>query len=329
MTTFETLTLSKSLSALSLPLKRWFKVAGSIWQISTNADEILDVMRGTCEPLDDQRAGVDLFLSVVVDFDLHDRPPWQQPYYRGLDHLVYGAFGPGSSMLIDLRRRCVIASLSRALARDLNYWKRILVPMILGTTSAFVGITPIHCACLVKGGYGLLLGGDSESGKSTLALSLALNGFAYLADDWTYLSRSGFELSAWGLPTPVKLLPDTVKFFPQLSSFEPVVSQNGELAIEVDPVEAFGVDRSLCCEPRWLVFLERSGEKCATFRRISSAEAASRFASDLGMLPKCFSDVVEDQLRTIRTLVDRECWVLRHGLAPTALARLFAEFCKA
>jgi hypothetical protein len=312
----------------ALLLKGRFRVAGSIWEISTNANEILEAVRGTCERLDDEDVGADLFVSIVVDFNLHDQPPWPQPYYRGLDQFVYGAFGPGSSMLIDLQGRRVIASFSPAVARDLSYWKRILVPMILGTTSAFIGITPLHCACLVKDGFGLLLGGGSEAGKSTLSLSLALNGFAYLSDDWTYLSRSGSQVSAWGLPTPIKLLPDAVRFFPQLSGFEPALSQNGELAVEVDPVETFGVDRSLYCEPRWLVFLERAEEKRATFRRISSAEAFSRFASDLERLPECISDVVDDQLRTIRRVVERECWVLRHGLGPPALARLFEEFCK-
>jgi hypothetical protein len=203
----------------------------------------------------------------------------------------------------------------------------VILPVLLGIASASIGVTPLHCACLVKNGHGLLIGGESEAGKSTLALSLSLNGFAYLSDDWTYFSRSGNQVCAWGLPTPVKLLPDAFKYFPRLAALEPAISQNGELAFEVDPVGTFGVSRSLYCEPRWLVFVERTQEPCAVFKPIGSAEAASRLAADLEMLPSCISYQREHQLATIKALVNRDCWVLRHGMTPSSVARELEEFC--
>ena len=36
---------------------------------------------------------------------------------------------------------------------------------------------------------------------------------------------------------------------------------NGELAYEVDIAEAFGARVERACEPRWLIFLERTQEK--------------------------------------------------------------------
>jgi len=161
-----------------------------------------------------------------------------------------------------------------------------------------------------------------------LALALSLNGFAYLSDAYTYVSRSLSNLQGWGLPIPLKLLPDAAKFFPRLAGIEPAVSQNGELAFEVDPVDTFGVNRSLSCEPRWLVFLERTEDPHAVFRPINSSEAAFRLASDLEMLPPCISGQHERQLATIHTVVDRECWVLRYGMTPLSVARELAEFCK-
>jgi hypothetical protein len=155
-----------------------------------------------------------------------------------------------------------------------------------------------------------------------------LNGFAYLSDDWTYFSRSGTQVRAWGLPTPVKLLPDGSKYFPRLADYEPAISQNGELAFEVDPVETFGVRRSLSCEPRWLVFLERTQEAGAVFNPIASSEAASRLAADLEILPSSISGQREYQLATIKALVNRECWVLRHGMTPSSVARELGNFCE-
>jgi hypothetical protein len=162
-----------------------------------------------------------------------------------------------------------------------------------------------------------------------LAVTLALNNFAFLSDDWTYFSRSGSRAQAWGLPTPVKLLPDAVKYFPQLTEAQIATSLNGELAYEVDPVEVFGVDRSLFCEPKWLVFVERTDWAGTFFKLISSDDAFRRFAGELEELPADISNVRKQQLQTIRALVNRECWLLQHRLPPALVAEKLSEFCVA
>jgi hypothetical protein len=297
--------------------------------IASNAAEVLAAARQIFQPANDVASPIALTIWCYVDSRILEEKPWPQPHFRGLDHLVYAAYGPGSSMLMDLRLRRVIGMFSPAMACDLDYWKYVLLPILLGVTSASIGITPLHCACLVKDGRGLILGGASGAGKSTLALSLSLSKFAYLSDDWTYFSQSGSRVHAWGLPTSVKLLPDTVKFFPRLTNTQLVRSLNGELAYEVDPVQVFGADRSLCCEPEWVVFIERSEEPRAVFRPISSEDAFARFASELEVLPSCISEMWIAQLKTIKTLVSRECWVLRHGLTPALVAEELSEFCGA
>jgi hypothetical protein len=321
-------TMVKRNSVASLSFEARFLVAGSVWLIASNSAEILTAARETFPSCDDATAPAALTINCFVDSHIRESPPWPQPHFRGLDHLVYAAYGPGSSMLIDLHRRRVMGLFSPAMAADLAYWKRVLLPILLGITSAAIGISALHCACLVRDGRGLILGGASGAGKSTLAVQLALEKFAYLSDDWTYFSRSDSKLLAWGLPIPVKLLPDTVNYFPELSKAQLAPSLNGELAYEVDPDVFFGIDRSLCCEPQWLVFIERSGEPRATFRRIGSKEAFSRFASELERLPACISDLRDLQLQTIAALVDRECWVLQHGLTPALVAQELSRFCQ-
>jgi hypothetical protein len=312
---------------VALLLEARFMVAGSTWMISSNSEEVLKAAQETLQPARDDARATDLWVSVYVDFEVPDRPRWSQPRFRALDHLYYAMYGPCDSMLVDQQRRRVVGLFSSGTARDVSYWKRVILPVLLGIASASIGVTPLHCACLVKNGHGLLIGGESEAGKSTLALSLSLNGFAYLSDDWTYFSQSGNQVCAWGLPTPVKLLPDAFKYFPRLAALEPAISQNGELAFEVDPVETFGVSRSLSCEPRWLVFVERTQEPCAVFRQIGSSEAASRFAAELEILPSCISTQRERQMDTINALVQRDCWVLQHGMVPSLIAQKLAEFC--
>ena len=312
-----------------LPFEARFLVAGSVWVIAANAPEILAAARDTFQPADDTSRPIALKVSCFVDSELGAEKPWPQPHFRGLGHFVYAAYGAGGAMLIDLRQRRVISRFSPAMARDSSHWKRVILPILLGVTSASIGITPLHCACLVRDGQGLMLGGTAGAGKSTLAMTMALNNFAFLSDDWTYFSQSGSTLQAWGLPTPVKLLPDAIKFFPQLTESQIAPSLNGELAYEVDPVVVFGVDRSLFCVPKWLVFVERTERTGAFFKLISSDDAFHRFAGELEELPADIANMREQQLETIRSVVDRECWVLQHRLPPALVAERLAQFCAA
>ncbi len=269
------------LSQEGLPLGARFFVAGSVWDVRSNSHEILQAMRETFEPVGSgQRAGLNVRFH--VDLTANSAPRWSKPHFRALDHLYYATYGPCDSMLVDQLSRRVIGSFSPAVAHDLRYWKQTVLPVLLGIVSASIGVTPVHCACVVKSGSGLLLGGESGAGKSTLALSLSRNGFSYLSDDCTYLSRAGTGMRAWGLPIPVKVLPDAVSYFPELGSLDPVLSLNGEWALSVDPTEISNVERCLSCAPRWLVFLERKVYSPPVIKPLRSSEAASRLVGGLG-----------------------------------------------
>jgi hypothetical protein len=315
-----------SLAPDNLPLGARFFVAGSIWDLRSNSEEILRAMQETFHQVGGEQQA-DLHLRFHVDFAVNNAPRWSTPHFRALDHLYYATYGPCDSMVVDQMGRRVIGSFSPAVARDLRHWKQTILPVLLGIASASIGVTPVHCACVVKGRFGLLLGGASGAGKSTMALSLSRNGFSYLSDDCTYLSRTVTGTRAWGLPTPVKLLPDAVSYFPELISLDPVLSLNGEWAINVDPTEISNVQRCLSCTPRWLVFLERKVDSPPVIKSLSSCEAASRLVADLETLPASLFDQYEYQLETINRLVDRECWVVQHSLKPEPLVRLMAEIC--
>lgn len=230
-------------------------------------------------------------------------------------------------MVIDLLRRRVIGSFSPAMAKDLDYWKRVILPALLGIASAAIGITALHCACLVNDGKGLLIAGESGSGKSTLSLALAQSGLAFLSDDWTYLSRRNGGLIAWGPPSAIKLLPDAASFFADLSSWPVKPFLNGEMALEVDP-EILGVRRTLSCQPKWLMFLQRNAEPVFKVTRISPAEASARFEGTLERLPASMEEARQQQLATIRELAECDSWLLECGGTPQALADRILRLCE-
>jgi len=311
-----------------VPIQAFFDVMGTVWQVSSNSEKLLETVQDTFPLLSNLPARADLSLFFQVNRQAQAYVTQHRPHFRALDHLYYASFAPHDSMVIDQQHRQVVGQISIELAQDKSFWKHTILPVLVGIVSASIGITPVHCACVARNdGTGLLLGGASGSGKSTLAVTLASAGFNYVSDDCTYLSRANTDICAWGLPIPAKLLPESVAYFPQLHGATPRESLNGEIAFQVDPNQLFGSAPMLSCKPQWLIFIERCAGSRPTFQTISSQDAANRLVQDLELLPESIADQRDYQLETIKQLVDRECWVLRHGVPPQELAEVLASFC--
>lgn len=308
------------------PFLEHYLMAGVPGSISTNWEPILAAAREcfclleipSCEPR--------LHLRFWVDPKGDTKPPWPKPFFRGLDHLIFAGFDSQSSILVDLRTRRGIGRFSPAMGSDCAYWKASIFPVLISIMGATVGITELHCGCVVKNGSGLLLAGHSQSGKSTLALALAQAGYGYVSDDRTYCSEWDSRLVAWGLPTLLKLRPDAASWFQDLKDAGPATAPNGEQAFLIDPDRWPGVTRLRRCDPQWLVFLERQGGAEFDFAPMSRAEAAKRLERDLIAETQ---EATEAQHRTIEKLVKLPRWRLRYGEPPQSVAekldRLFGE----
>lgn len=78
--------------------------------------------------------------------------------------------------------------------------------------------------------------GAGRSGKSTLAVALAQEGFGFLSDDRTFCSWKKDKLSAWGLATTLKLRSDAGKHFRELQAKQPKYLPNGERGFRLDVI---------------------------------------------------------------------------------------------
>lgn len=308
-----------------LPLHGHFGAAGSRWSVRSNS---LDVLQAVAEafPRLNHRGRVTLTVDIYVDQNAGTQPLWSVPQFRGRDHLVFADYGPDSCVLADLQARHVIGRFAPAIAHDVSYWKRIILPILLGVAAPVVGITALHCACLQYKGEGLLITGESGAGKSTLSFELARRGLGFVSDDWTYFSRTGADILAWGLPTSIKLLPDCVAHFPELQHHVPAVHLNGELALEVTPEEA-GAKRSVCSRPGRIFVLERQSGLGFEAVRLTPNEVAVYFQQSLEKLPVCLAKAREGQLATIGALAQVEAWHLRCGGSPQEIATHILQFC--
>ena len=310
----------------ALPLRAVLLSAGVNCILFTNSSRILDSLSTfiTTGPSSDRS----LELEVFVDPTLK-RVPDAPIYFRGLRHLVFAILSPGETFVFDLLRRRITGVVSAETARDKSFWATRMVPLILGFMGITVGLVPLHCACLDLDGDGLLLGGVSLSGKSTLAVSLTRRGFALVSDGWTYLSKaSGGELTAHGIAGPVKLLPDAPQFFPELRGSKPARAFNGEIALEVDPREALNAAVHSESRPRWLVILDRSQNGASEILPLSEEEVRDFLFASVEILPPPLENLAEARSQLIMALSRIECWKMQYGGSPHAAAEMIHRFCK-
>jgi len=300
------------------PLTEHYIMAGEPGSVSTNSEPILAAARDCFCLLGTRPYEARLHLRFWVDPKGITNHPWPKPFFRGLDHLIFAGFDSQSSILVDLRSRRAIGRFSPAMGADRHFWKTVIFPVLISIMGPTVGITELHCGCVSREGRGLLLVGRSGSGKSTLALALAQAGFAYLTDDRTYISSRGGRMTAWGLPTFLKLRPDAVEWFREVGDLAGASAKDGEQALRIDPTRELGVRRLQHCEPRGLVFLQRQKHPGFDLSTMPRAEATAQLEADLiAEAP----DAVERQRGMIANLVELPCWRLAYGGSPQAVAQ--------
>jgi hypothetical protein len=248
--------------------------------------------------------------SITVHVRETDEICERAPLFRARGNFALLRFTSADSFWFNLRAREVFGTCSPALAEDERRWRVHILPALLGMLSATIGVAPVHAACVVREGGGILLTGRSGAGKSTLTIAMARRGHALLSDDWTYLSAPEVpvdcsEMPAWGLPVPVKLLPDADTFFPELLSYRADVSLNGEIAYEVRPEECFGISRSLRCRVRTMVLLERATKPGCSLVPISAGEAFRYLQAEVEPLDGTLACFYQAQLDLIRSAAER------------------------
>jgi len=297
--------------------------AGAACDLRTNSSEVARVLQYLSISTGDTVPS-GFKMRVVVDVSSEEAAG--EPHFRGLHHVVTASFGRSNVFVFDILRRTLSAGVSAAVARDGRFWKEKLIPITLGVLGSAMGLVPVHCACLELDGDGLLIAGVSGAGKSTLSVALSEDGFNYVSDDWTYISRLGDGIVAHGTSAPVKLLPDAVEHFRSLQRHSLQRSMNGELAYEVDIAEAFGARVERACEPRWLIFLERTLEAGAVLTPMSSAEARRYVNSSVERLPPQLDEAVATREQTIGRVALLPSWRFRYGGTPQFAAKELREF---
>src|SRR5579859_2288792 len=253
------------------PLEGRYLAAGVQLLITTNFEPILTFAQKSFEErIPSHREEMkEVRVRFWVDETSHSGMPKSKPFFRGLDHLVFAGFDTRNSLLVNLREHCGLGRFTPELASDAKFWESILFPALLTILGPSVGLTPLHCACVAWKGSGLILAGESGAGKSTLSLALAQSGFDFLSDDRTLIGEQQGRLLAWALSKEMKQRIESIRQSPYLSQLKLNGTFRREDEFRFDASKVPGVHCVRCCEPRWLVFLERQPQPTFSLDRKS------------------------------------------------------------
>ena len=301
------------------PLESHYWAAGVRLRITTNFEPILVAAQKFFEERIPPSHGEkeEISLRFWVEDMLCSQTPRPKPYFRGLDHLVFGGFDGRSSFLLNLRDRCGIGRFTPEVASDGLLWETVVFPSLLTILGSSAGLTPLHCGCVAWKGSGLLLAGESGAGKSTLSLALAQAGFDFLSDDRTLIGEHQGRLLAWGLSREMKLRAESIAHFPFLRQIRPNDMDSPQDVLRFDTSKVWGLRHVRCCEPRWLVFLERQSQPAFSLTQMAPGEAVERLEKQLH---REAPEVEERQHRTIEDLATGKCYQLRYGGDPQMVA---------
>jgi len=313
-----------SLESEDLALKLTLEIAGCRCLFSTNNRSLFDSVSRWRSHWE-LGSGPDFEIRVIVDPQLA-REANALPQFRGLRQFVFAIFHSRETFLLDLFERRVTAVVSEETAKDQEFWNSVLIPITMGVLGPTMGVAPIHSACLAWNNTGMLIAGVSGAGKSTLAVALAKEGFALVSDDWTYARCEDGGVTAYGLGVPVKLMPQSSRYFEELAAQRLKVSLNGELAFEVDPVEALGVQVAKRCTPQCVVFLERSDDDESSVTPLDREIARKFFYKSAEVLPPELQNAITGRGEIIDQVTSRDCWLFRYGGTPQQGARALRRF---
>jgi hypothetical protein len=172
----------------------------------------------------------------------------------------------------------------------------------------------------------MLIAGAPGAGKSTLAIALAREGFYLISNDWTYVRRNVNDIVAHGLRVPVKLLPETSRFFEGLTALRPRISLTGEVAVEVNPINNFGIRMEERCQPGCVIALERWTLEESAIEPISGETLRRFFTGSPELIPNQLQRTDAERERIIDNLTSRDCWMFRYGGVPQQGARALRRF---
>ncbi|HZS50453.1 MAG TPA: hypothetical protein VFA54_06320 [Bryobacterales bacterium] len=247
--------------------------------LRTNSQEVLAAGRRSWEESEAAFETKPIELRVLVLGDEAEPPRAlpEGPVYRAQGHLLALVLGTENFAVCDLDRGFGFARLTPGVVKNHLFTAFHFLDCMAYLCLSHQHLTPIHAACVVRNGRGILLAGGPGAGKSSLAWACARAGMTFVSDDATWLLRK--EPVLIGRPQRMRFRPDAVQLFPELARFPRWDTVIGKHSFEIRTADVPGLLTVRCCRPGPVVFLDRQPSGEAQLDRVGPEEAGRRLAA--------------------------------------------------
>ena len=285
------------LGNVDLPLSAAYYPAGFPLYLSTNSRDVLESANESWGRWAREFERAPMKIRVQVEPKGALAP---SPSYRRQGHVLTVISDTDNFAVADLRSLEGCIFVSARTAADHAWLRWFFLESVAYILLAQRYAVPVHAACLMHDGSGVLLCGPSQAGKSTLSFACARAGWTFVSDDATWLLPDTADSIAIGRPHQARLRADAPAFFPELEEFPERVRPNGKLSLEV-PLEEFPEIRTAAKAPvGTLVLLDRgagTAPKLETIQAVKIVEFLLHDAASYG------EDVDRERDKTVRKLL--------------------------
>ena len=202
----------------------------------------------------------------------------EEPVFRAQGNLFTAVADRENYFCCDLQGGFGFGWVTQATAADSPYLRYHVIEAMAHSLLENRHLVTLHAACVALDGYGVLLAGDSGSGKSSLAYACAHRGWTYCSDDASSLVVRGGGRTVIGNPEGFRFRSTAVDLFPEFQGLKDHRRWNGKPTIEVRTSSLPEIRTAFEARIGNVVFLNRSdgadGE--AQLLPVSEAEATAR-----------------------------------------------------
>ncbi|HEV2690623.1 MAG TPA: hypothetical protein VGV35_18840 [Bryobacteraceae bacterium] len=251
-------------SKLDFPLRRTFYPLGFALELTTNSKDVIEASSeswGSYSQVFDE-APVRFQLGVAPG----DAAMATPSRFRSRGHLMSMIASPDNFVMSDFNTGCAFGWVTEPVAANHPALRYRFLTSTVSMLLEHRALATIHSALIGRNGHGVMLCGDSTSGKSTLAYACARAGWTFVTDDGTYLVRKDPGRYAIGAHHTIRFRNDARRLFPELSDRLPAIRPNGKMAIEIFTRE-LPITTALGCSIDHVVFLNRNEPGPARLRR--------------------------------------------------------------
>ncbi len=308
------------LGNIDLPLSETYYPLGFTLAIATNSEDVLEAARESWGAFPRAFAKPAIELRVGV---LAENPAWpSSPHFvRSERHLIAWLQSPSDFSFCDMKKGFGFCRVGARTAANRPHLRYYYLEAMAYTLLEALYLTPIHAACVALHGQGLLLCGESEAGKSSLAYACARGGWTFVSDDVSYLVRGGDSHVLVGNPHLIRLREPARDLFPELRQHPVILRGQGDRAIELATKDLPNVVTAPHSPVRYILLLNRQPGSTPQLTPFSKAEALRQMEQVLCLGEQ---DLRDAQAASLRRLLSAEVFEFRYSSLDAALPELRA-----